>query len=367
MKNASSSAQRELLRAISMAYDKVKTAAEEAIESALLEAGGFDGFARAKVSMVLTNPHLDDNPIVYVNEAFIRTTGYARTATIGRNCRFLQGEKTDKAAVDRLRSAIAMEQNVAVDILNYKANGAPFMNRLIVSPICDSKGVTQYFVGIQKEVLDDESHPSADTINDQLMEVQNRVQSDLSMIISMIRQQSAATSVPDDFAALSRRIETLQLLYEEMKLSDKHSNTDTIQMGSFISRLSSAIAHTEGRSGIRMNMQIEPLEVPIEVATRVGLVASELLTNAFQHAFDRMDTGLVEIRMSQLSAGGLRLIVSDDGIGIPAPTPWPSTLTVGGRIVSGLIEGLEGTLHLGRGAAGSFVTIDVPAGASVTD
>ncbi len=327
----------------------------------------FEGFARAKVSMVLTNPNLEDNPIVYVNEAFTRTTGYARSASIGRNCRFLQGDKTDKATVDVLRSAIGVEQNVTVDILNYKASGAPFMNRLIVSPIVDEKGVTQYFVGIQKELRNGERDPSADKINEQLMEVQNRVHSDLSMIISMIRQQTTATSVPDDFAALSRRIETLQLLYEEMKLADQQSNRDTIQMGSFISRLASAIAHVEGRSGVRMNMQIEPLEVPIEVATRVGLVASELLTNAFQHAFHRMDTGLVEMRMSQLSAGGLRLIVSDDGIGIPSSMEWPSRATVGGRIISGLIEGLEGTLHLGRGAAGSFVTIDVPAGASVTD
>jgi len=350
-----------------MAFTKLESETDQQLNDLLFEGRGFDGLARAKVSMVLTNPTLDDNPIVYVNEAFTRTTGYARSACIGRNCRFLQGEKTNKGTVDILRSAIAMEQNVTVDILNYKASGAPFMNRLIVSPITDAKGVTQYFIAIQKELLNEERDPSANKINDQLMEVQNRVQSDLSMIISMIRQQSAATSVPDDFAALSRRIETLQLLYEEMKLADQHSNRDTIQMGSFISRLASAIAHIEGRSGVRMNMQIEPLEVPIEVATRVGLVVSELLTNAFQHAFDRMDTGLVEIRMSQLSAGGLRLIVSDDGIGIPNSTQWPSSATVGGRIVAGLIEGLEGTLHLGRGAAGSFVTIDVPAGASVTD
>jgi PAS domain S-box-containing protein len=340
---------------------------EAADEKDLFDDDGFEGFARAQVSMVLTNPNLEDNPIVYVNQAFIRTTGYARSATIGRNCRFLQGEDTDKAAVDILRSAIELENNVTVDILNYKANGAPFMNRLIVSPIHDHKGRTLYFVGIQKELRNGERDPSAEKINDQLMEVQNRVHSDLSMIITMIRQQSAASSVPDDFAALSRRVETLQLLYEEMKLADQQSNRDNIQMGSFISRLASAIAHTEGRPGIRMNMQIEPVEVPIEVATRVGLVVSELLTNAFQHAFDRMDAGLVEIRMSQLSAGGLRLTVSDDGTGIPASMVWPSDRTVGGRIITGLIEGLEGTLHLGRGAAGSFITIDVPAGASVTD
>ena len=334
---------------------------------ALFDERNFEGFSRAQVSMVITNPHLEDNPIVYVNEAFTRTTGYARSASIGRNCRFLQGEKTEKAAVDKLSGAIANEETVTVDLLNYKASGAPFMNRLIVAPISDRNDKVQYFIAIQKELLKTERDAAGDTVNNRLMEVQNRVQSDLSMIIGMIRQQSAATSVPDDFAALSRRIETLQLLYEEMKLADQYSNRNSIQMGSFISRLASAISHTEGRPGIRMNMQIEPLEVSIEVATRVGLVVSEILTNAFQHAFDRLDIGLVEIRMSQLSAGGLRLIVSDDGTGIPHSVEWPSGSTVGGRIVTGLIEGLEGTQHLGRGAAGSFVTIDVPAGASVND
>lgn len=327
----------------------------------------FEGFARAQVAMVVTNPHLEDNPIVYVNQAFTRVTGYARSASIGRNCRFLQGENTSKKDVDMLRAGIESDDSVTVDILNYRANGEPFVNRLIVSPITDAHGETQYFIGIQKELRQSDIQATSAEINAQLMEIQNRVTSDMSMIIGMIRQQSATTSVPEDFAALSRRIETLQLLYEEMKLSDSQSNRDTIQMGSFLSRLAAAIAHVEGRPGLRLSLQIEPLEVPIETATRVGLVLSELMTNAFQHAFHRLENGLVEVRMSQLSAGGLRLIVSDDGLGIPKTKAWPDPQTVGGRIVTGLIEGLEGTLHLGRGAAGSFITIDVPAGAAVTE
>ncbi|WP_299293566.1 PAS domain-containing protein [uncultured Tateyamaria sp.] len=339
----------------------------DTIEQLLEDDKSFEGFSRAQIAMVVTNPHLEDNPIVYVNQAFTRSTGYARSASIGRNCRFLQGEGTKKADVDKLRAGIEAEDTVSVDILNYRANGDPFTNRLIVAPVQDDQGRTQYFVGIQKELRQGEMSSSAEDIHAQLIEIQNRVASDLSMIIAMIRQQTGATSVPEDFAALSRRIETLQLLYEEMKLSDQQSNRDSIQMGSYLSRLAAAIGHVEGRSGIRLSIQIEPLEVPIETATRVGLVLSELLTNALQHAFDRIENGLVEVRMSRLSAGGLRLIVSDDGVGIPSGMQWPDTRTMGGRIVAGLIEGLEGTLHLGRGAAGSFITIDVPAGATLSD
>ena len=339
----------------------------DTIEDLLDDDKAFEGFARAQVSMVLTNPHLEDNPIVYVNQAFTRVTGYARTACIGRNCRFLQGENTSKSDVDKLRIGIEAQQPVTVDLLNFRANGEPFENRLIVAPITGDDGNVMYFIGIQKELRENDSSTRIDEINEQLIEIQNRVCSDLSMIIGMIRQQSHATSVPEDFKALSRRIETMQLLYEEMKLSDSQSNRDSIQMGSFVSRRCAAIAHIEGRSGIRLSLQIEALEVPIETATRVGLVVSELITNCYLHAFERMDMGLVEVRMSRLSEGGLRLIVTDDGNGIPTGAEWPDQTTVGGRIITGLIEGLEGTLQLNRGAAGSVVSIDVPASATTLD
>ncbi|MBT5002623.1 MAG: PAS domain-containing protein [Tateyamaria sp.] len=315
--------------------------------------------------MVVSDPRLEDNPIIYVNHAFTKQTGYARSAAVGRNCRFLQGEETSKATVDKLRASIQAQESVSVDILNYRASGEPFMNRLLVAPLSDENGELRYYVGIQKELNANQRGTDAERMNQQLSEVQDRVEADMSMIIGMVRHQSNLSMQPAEYAALTRRIETLQLLYEEMALSDRHSNEDSIHMGSYISRLACAIGHVYGRSGIRLNLQVEPLNASMEIASRVGLVTSELLSNSFEHAFDRIETGLVEVRMSQLSGGGLRLTVSDDGLGIPNSMQWPSTATMGGRMVAGLIEGLEGTMQLGRGAAGSYVTIDVPAGATL--
>lgn len=338
----------------------------DTLQTALLQDTSFDGFSKTQVSMAVSDPHLEDNPIVYVNHAFTRLTGYARSAVIGQNCRFLQGENTSIAAVDRLREGLQAQEPVSVDILNYRANGEPFMNRLLIAPLCDKDGNLRYHLGIQKELNADRRGDDVEQINLQLTEIQSRVESDMSMIIGMVRNQSGQTLQPSEYAALTRRIETIQLLYEEMKLADRQSNRDVIHLGSYVSRLSCAIGHVYGRSGIRLNLQLEPLDVTIEVAARVGLVISELLTNAFEHAFDRIDTGLVEVRMSQLSGGGVRVIISDDGVGIPKSMQWPSGASMGGRIVNGLIEGLEGTLQLSRGAAGSFITIDVPAGASLS-
>ena len=337
----------------------------DTLQKALNKNAFFDGFSRTQVPMVVSDPRLEDNPIIYVNHAFTKQTGYARSAAVGRNCRFLQGEETSKATVDKLRASIQAQESVSVDILNYRASGEPFMNRLLVAPLSDGNGELRYYVGIQKELNANQRGTDAERMNQQLSEVQDRVEADMSMIIGMVRHQSNLSMQPAEYAALTRRIETLQLLYEEMALSDRHSNEDSIHMGSYISRLACAIGHVYGRSGIRLNLQVEPLNASMEIASRVGLVTSELLSNSFEHAFDRIETGLVEVRMSQLSGGGLRLTVSDDGLGIPNSMQWPSTATMGGRMVAGLIEGLEGTMQLGRGAAGSYVTIDVPAGATL--
>lgn len=104
-----------------------------------------------RTPMVVTNPRLPDNPIVYANSAFVTMCGYSENEIIGRNCRFLQGAETDSASVDRLRSAITANQEIEVDLLNYRKNGTTFWNRLLVSPVSESGAVT-FFVASQQDV-----------------------------------------------------------------------------------------------------------------------------------------------------------------------------------------------------------------------
>ncbi|WP_424964655.1 MULTISPECIES: PAS domain-containing protein [unclassified Dinoroseobacter] len=321
------------------------------------------GFSRARVAMVLTNPNIHDNPIVYVNDAFERVTGYSRTAAIGRNCRFLQGSMTDEADVAKLRRAIEREEDVTVDILNYRASGEPFLNRLIIAPVKSEDGHCHYFIGIQKAMSDRDIDSSTLSIEKQLNAVQRRVRQDLSMLIDIIRDQSNKMGSEEGFAALARRIECLQLLYEEMRLADRDAYKEGISMGSFLTRVANAIAHSDGRPGVAFSIDVGRFEASLETATRTGLIVSEVLTNAFQHAFIGLDAGTVRMEVIALTEGGFRVVVSDDGVGIPSDLPIPSTQTLGGRIATELIDSLEGTLTYVRGAAGTVVIIDVPAGA----
>ncbi|OLN86170.1 Blue-light-activated histidine kinase 1-like protein 4 [Colletotrichum chlorophyti] len=97
----------------------------------------------------LTNPLQADNPIVYASDGFIKVTGYTRPEIIPRNCRFLQGEHTDRAPVRRLKKGIEERKETVELLLNYKKNGDPFWNLLYVAPLYNEAGKLAFFLGGQ--------------------------------------------------------------------------------------------------------------------------------------------------------------------------------------------------------------------------
>ena len=104
------------------------------------------------IATVLTNPRLPDNPIVAANAAFTALTGYREEEILGRNCRFLGGEGTDLAARAALRDAVARRQPVLAELLNYRKDGRPFHNAVMIAPIFDAGGEVLFFIGSQMEV-----------------------------------------------------------------------------------------------------------------------------------------------------------------------------------------------------------------------
>ncbi|MGZ4625518.1 MAG: SpoIIE family protein phosphatase [Kineosporiaceae bacterium] len=119
--------------------------------------GGFDDLtARAlvasSVSFTISDPTLPDNPLVWVNPAFERMTGYQASEIIGRNCRLLQGAGTDRAAVRRVHEALERGEAVRAELLNYRKDGTPFWNSFTISPVVDGDLRITHFVGVQTDI-----------------------------------------------------------------------------------------------------------------------------------------------------------------------------------------------------------------------
>ncbi|KAL2059614.1 hypothetical protein ABVK25_000907 [Lepraria finkii] len=97
----------------------------------------------------LTDPNKADNPILYASDGFVSVTGYTRTEVVPRNCRFLQGNYTDRTVTKRLRASIEAREETVELLLNYKKSGEPFWNLLYVAPLFDANGKLCFFIGGQ--------------------------------------------------------------------------------------------------------------------------------------------------------------------------------------------------------------------------
>ncbi|OZB48993.1 MAG: histidine kinase [Cellulomonas sp. 14-74-6] len=102
--------------------------------------------------LTLSDAQAPDQPLVWVNEAFTRLTGYTPEDALGRNCRFLQGPATDPAAVQRMRYAVRSGRSISEVLLNYRRDGSVFWNRVVISPVHDADGQVTHLVGAQLDV-----------------------------------------------------------------------------------------------------------------------------------------------------------------------------------------------------------------------
>lgn len=100
----------------------------------------------------ISDASLDDMPLIYVNPAFERMTGYSRDEVLGRNCRFLQGGEAGEQELTDLRKALYERREIRTVLKNYTKEGTVFWNELYLSPVFDSGGQLTHYVGIQNDI-----------------------------------------------------------------------------------------------------------------------------------------------------------------------------------------------------------------------
>lgn len=102
--------------------------------------------------MVISNPRRADNPLEVVNGAFCQLTGYAESEVVGRNCRFLAGDRSNPQTTEQIRAAIRNSRPVLVEILNYRRDGSLFRNGVMITPLFGDNGTPDWFLGSQVDL-----------------------------------------------------------------------------------------------------------------------------------------------------------------------------------------------------------------------
>jgi PAS domain S-box-containing protein len=190
-----------------------------------------------------------------------------------------------------------------------------------------------------------------------ILEIQHRVKNNLQMITALIRVEARTHSHEIDkgmFDRLEGRIRSIQIIY---RLLSDFSRGDEIDLGVYLSEIASSVMHAHAVEGIRLDLKVDAYPVSVNVALPTGLVANELLTNALKHAFIGRDGGIITLH-SLSDAKGCRVIIADDGVGLPDGAQWPKRGKMGELIVRSLRQNAKADLSVdSKPGKGTKVTI----------
>jgi len=175
------------------------------------------------------------------------------------------------------------------------------------------------------------------------------------MVLSLLNlQQDESDSVPHFKAAIDQRIQSMALIHEMLYESDQF---DTIDLGDYSRRLLNT-ATSSANAGVSVAVTADRILCPLDKAIPIGLILSELVTNAFKYAFKDRRSGSLDVRVLRY-AGNVNVTVSDDGPGLPESFGGPDHSGLGLHLVRALSSQLTGSFSWNTGPGATF-TIQFP-------
>ncbi|MEL7038015.1 MAG: diguanylate cyclase [Cyanobacteria bacterium J06592_8] len=183
--------------------------------------------------IIITDATQPDHPIIYVNKAFEKTTGYLASEVQGKNCRFLQGEDRDQANLDIIRNALKNQEDCLTLLRNYRRDGTLFWNEVSIYPVQDSTGKVTHYIGIQNEITERKKIEEALQRSEKKFAMAFRAIPD-PIVISTI-EEGRFLEVNESFCRLTgyQREEIINKTVKELKiwvdLQERLTTTQTLQ------------------------------------------------------------------------------------------------------------------------------------------
>lgn len=314
--------------------------------------------ANMEQSLVITDPHLPQNPIVFASQRFLAETGYSADEILGHNCRFLQGDGTSQATVQEIREALRARRLFRGEILNYRKDGTPFWNLLTISPVFDSQGRLSQFVGLQTDITELKANAASLERSNRDLRRQNQDLQNFAYIISHHLRAPVA-----NLLGLSQMLALAPEPALQAKLLDGVQRSAR-QLDEVVGDLNTVISLRQELREAPETVELQPLlaevwrglqadgpearlETDFGVATLVSVrsylaaILQELLGNALR--FRQPERPLSVRVQTRAEADGTLLEVCDNGRGMDLKTQGERLLGLYGRLhadVSGRGMGL---------------------------
>jgi PAS domain S-box-containing protein len=286
-----------------------------------------------RLPILITEAALDPPgpKIVYANRAFVDVTGYEKDEVYGRSPRFLQGDETDQAALDRIRRALEQDEPVREVVRNYRKDGTPYWNDIYITPVPTDDGEITHYVSIQDDVTErirrreelreaKEAAEEADRVKTALLANMNHeFRTPLTSIISFSELISRTPDLADRFAdrILGGGKRLLRTLNAVMDLADLESGNGTVtpqpvKLGDVAATVVDDVRDRAQKDGL--SLQVDSPDGPVVVQADRYFV-KRTLTHVVDNAVKFTDEGSVTVTVRARGDGG-EIRVSDTGIGM---------------------------------------------------
>ena len=240
-------------------------------------------------AVIVTSAELDaPGPnILYVNPAFTRMTGYAPEEVLGRSPRMLQGPRTERAVLDRMRVDLASTGQFHGEAVNYAKDGTPYIIDWLITGARDETGRVTEWVSVQRDVTDRKAMEERDDLL--LGELQHRVRNNLAVIRSIVRRTADTSgSVEEQAMHLDGRLDVFARV-QSLVTEDPGTWIDLGRM------ISDELLFHAVHEGVQARTSGPSIQLRPRTAELLGLALHELAVNAVKYGALRNDRGQVTV------------------------------------------------------------------------
>ena len=244
-----------------------------------------------------------------------------------------------------------------------KINGREFFTETRLIPIFKDNKVTQMITVIRdigkKKEIEALKLKTAEQKEILLREIHHRVKNNLAIVISLMDMQIRKNPNPA-FIKMAREIEfrirSMALIHEHLYKSDE---LDRLPFHKYIYSLATGVAGACGGGNVELASNLEHVDVAIEIAMPLGLIANEILTNSCNYALRDSQAGKITIDLKEegTDSGLYRLTIKDNGIGFPEKFSIEEPSSLGMYIVQLLVEQINAKLIIENHKGTSFSII----------
>lgn len=292
-------------------------------------------------------------PLIYVNPAYTKVTGYTAEETIGTKCRIFQDGITDPDAMNQINLAIENKSACTVEFIDQHQNGEAFWNRLSIFPVIIEDSSPRYYVIFQNNISAFKNASAEREVLLQEIQENQRLKS-LGVLVAGLAHEinnpigialTATTHINQTAATIRKNVTNLkdaeltdfledeeiafQLIFDNLRRASelvrgfKDIATDRsldakkeINLRTYIQSIEQSILPVLKQAKCKLTVEIDP-NISVQINTgSLGQLITNLVLNATIHAFDGLKDCRIQITGNQ-NAQYVTLKISDNGNGIP--------------------------------------------------